>query len=217
MFSSIVIEDAMKRFEAGQSPRPVYFYCARSAAEPERSHPDAIMASLLRQLLGVCSGMPILPSVAKMYGERGAGFKSKGLDLEESRDLILQLIETHDATTIIVDALDECDSGTRQDLLDAFEEILSDSSSLVKIFVSSRDNPDIVDVMREYPNMSVSSGNNAVDIESFVKTETKELVRKRKLLRNSGQKEEMQELIIHQIIKGAEGMYVHLLLLPLHA
>ena len=31
---SIVIEDTMRRFEAGQSPPPVFFYCSRNAAEP---------------------------------------------------------------------------------------------------------------------------------------------------------------------------------------
>lgn len=32
---SIVIEDAVRRFEARNSPPPVYFYCPRNAAEPE--------------------------------------------------------------------------------------------------------------------------------------------------------------------------------------
>lgn len=52
-------------------------------------------------------------------------------------------------TTIVIDALDECNSNERQYLLDSIEQILQDSFSLVKIFVSSRDDQDIVCTLRQ--------------------------------------------------------------------
>ena len=152
--------------------------------------------------------MPLLPSVVDKYKKRGEGFSSNGLLLEESLELIIKLTEIYDMTTIVVDALDECDPETRQSLLDAFEGILEESAGLVKIFVSSRDDQDIVCTLREYPNLNISSDKNATDIEVFVKTETERLVQKRRLLRNSGAKEEMQALIIDQVSKGADGMLV---------
>lgn len=108
----------------------------------------------------------------------------------------------------MVDALDECDPEMRQSLLDAFEDILRESAGLVKIFVSSRDDQDIVCTLRGYPNINISSDKNTTDIEVFVEKETQRLVRKQRLLRNSRAKVEMQASIIDQVSKGADGMSV---------
>ncbi len=58
--SSIIIEDAKTNFTAGQDPEPVYFYCSRSTAEPERQDPDAVLASVSRQLSTVQGGKALL-------------------------------------------------------------------------------------------------------------------------------------------------------------
>ena len=207
LISSLVIEDMIARFEAGQSGLPVYFYCTRSAAEPERSNPHAVLASVLRQLSCVQPDAPILGPVVEKYRSQGEGFSSNGLDLDDSRDLIIRLIEDYSMTTIVVDALDECDPLMRQSLLDAFEHILKESLGLVKIFVSSRNDQDIVCTLREYPNMDISSDKNTTDIGAYVKTETMKLVRKGQLLRNSRAKDKMAASIIEQISYGADGMF----------
>ena len=207
LISSLVIEDMIARFEAGQSGLPVYFYCTRSAAEPERSNPDAVLASVLRQLSCVQPDAPILSPVIEKYKSQGEGFSSSGLDLDDSRDLIIRLIEDYSMTTIVVDALDECDPLMRQSLLDAFEQILKESLGLVKIFVSSRNDQDIVCTLREYPNMDISSDKNTADIKAYVKTETMKLVKSGQLLRNSRAKDRMATSIIEQISDGADGMF----------
>ena len=110
-------------------------------------------------------------------------------------------------TIIIVDALDECDPLRRQNLLDAFEHILKESVGLVKIFVSSRNDQDIVYSLRGYPNMEVSSEKNTADIKTYVETETMRLVKTGQLLRNSREKEKMTASIIEQVSGGADGMF----------
>ena len=205
--SSLVIQDMISRFEAGQSGLPVYFYCTRSAAEPDRSNPHAVLSSILRQLSCVQPDAPILSPVIEKYRSQGEGFSSNGLDLDDSRDLIIRLVEDYSMTTIVVDALDECDPSTRQSLLDALERILKESSGLVKIFVSSRNDQDIVCSLRDYPNMVISSDKNTADIKAFVKTETMKLVKSGQLLRNSRAKDGMAASIIEQISNGADGMF----------
>ena len=197
----------ISRFEAGQSGLPVYFYCTRSAAEPDRSNPHAVLASILRQLSCVQPDAPILSPVIEKYSSQGEGFSSNGLDLDDSRDLIIRLIEDYSMTTIVVDALDECDPLMRQSLLDAFEHILKESSGLVKIFISSRNDQDIVCTLRDYPNMDISSDKNTADIKAYVKTETMKLVKKGQLLRNSRAKDKMAASIVEQISNGADGMF----------
>ena len=187
----------------------MYFYCSRSAAEPERSDPDAILASILRQLSCIEVGTPILPPIVEKFNKQGRGFTSGGLQLEESQELIVELIEIYGTATIIVDALDECNRDTRQSLLDSLEEILKESAGLVKVFVSSRDDQDIICTLRDYPNLDLSSDTkNATDIQHYVMIETQRLVEKRQLLRNSSSKKEMQRLIIDQVTAGADGMSV---------
>ena len=154
--------------------------------------------------------MALLPPVVSKYRQEGEGFESTGISLEESLKLVIELSEIHGMTMIIVDALDECNPETRQSLLDAFEELMRESAGLVKIFVSSRDDQDIVCTLREYPSLNISSAKNQADIEHFVEQETKKLVDKRKLLRNSSAKEAMQKLIIDEVSRGADGMSVAL-------
>lgn len=204
---SIVIEDAIRRFKSGQSPLPAYFYCSRTTAELQRSDPNAVMASILRQLSSPDKDMPLHQELVDKFKEHGEGFKSDGLMLQQSLELILHLTESHELTTIIVDALDECDRKTREILLGAFATIVVESAGLVKIFVSSRDDQDIVCTLREYPNLDISSNRNTADINTFVESETIRLVQKQKLLRNSRAKAELQALIIGYVREHADGMF----------
>jgi hypothetical protein len=206
---SIVIEDAMKAFYTGQSPPPAFFYCSRNSAEPARSNPDAIVACIARQLSSLQPGLPLLPPMVEAYRKREAeGYASGSLRIDESRALIMQLVEHYPLTTIVIDALDECDPENRADLLETLEAVLRESASLVKIFVSSRDDQDIVLHLRDYPNLELSSDRNNDDIVSFVRAETQRLIRTRKLLRLSMNKGELQEAIVEQVTKGANGMCV---------
>jgi len=211
---SIVIEDAMRAFHAGQSPPPVFFYCSRNIAEPGRSSPEAIIASIARQLSSLRPGFPLLDSAITTYLKKEAeGFASGPLRINESCALIIQLVEHYPLTTIVIDALDECDPERRANLLETLETILQESSHLVKIFVSSRDDQDIVCHLKYYPNLEIVSSRNMYDIVSFVESETRALITKKKLLRFSSKKEELEKVIIDQVTKGASGMYV---VVPLH-
>jgi hypothetical protein len=144
--------------------------------------------------------------VELFHKEEAEGFASGSLQMDESCALIMQLIEQYPLTTIIIDAMDECDPERRCELLEALEQVLRDSSSLVKIFVSSRDDQDIVFCLRHYPNLEINSQRNGDDIATFVKDQTERLVRDRKLLRYSTSQKEMKEVITIKVIEGAAGM-----------
>ena len=202
--------DIMKDFNAGQNPPPPYFYCSRNAAESDRSNPDAVFGSLLRQLSCLQPGNNLPHSLVQKYKAQGKGFDSRGLDIEDSQDIIIELTYVHLVTTIVVDALDECDLETRFSLLNAFERILDESAGLVKIFVSSRDDQDITQVLRKHPTVKIeiSCHKNTSDIQRFVKCEIDTLVDQRRLLSHSRDKEQMQALLLNKICTGAEGMSV---------
>lgn len=184
----------------------MYFYCSRDQAELGRSNPEKVLASIARQLSCVRPGGPILPAAVTKYRNRKKdGFAAGRLLLHESRDLIMQLVDNYPKVTIIIDALDEVDSNIRDRLLETLEHILQEATTLIKIFISSRDDQDIVCQLQGYPNLEISSEKNSGDIEKFVRSETRKLL-KRKPLRFSTQKVELQQLILDRIINGAHGM-----------
>jgi hypothetical protein len=204
---SIVIEEAMETFRAGHNPPPAFFYCSRNPAEPTRSNPEAILASLVRQLSSLQPGDPLLsPSVEFFKKKEAQGFASGPPRIGETRELIIELVEHYPLTLIIIDAFDECDPENRADLLEELETILRESSSLVKILISSRDDQDIVPHLKHYPNLEISSDRNGDDIACFVREETKKLIRKKKLLKYSQARKEMEELIVGEIVQRAAGM-----------
>jgi hypothetical protein len=205
--SSIVIQDMVDSYKSSINPHPIFFYCSRNSAEPARSNPRAILASLARQLSCIEAGKPLLGPTLDLYKNKAKeGFASGQLQITESCDLIMQLVEQHRQTTIILDALDECDPATRVEFLQALERILQDSIGLVKSFISSRDDQDIVLQLSNYPNLEIYSQRNSEDISRFVKGEVKRLVQAKKLLHYSKSKAEMEDLIVNKVVNEASGM-----------
>jgi hypothetical protein len=107
---------------------------------------------------------------------------------------------------IMIDAMDECNHKKRAYLLKALERILRESNGLVKIFVSSRDDHDIVLRLHRYPNLEIKSNRNSDDITRFVKDQTEQLIEGGELLQYSNSKTEMKLLIVSKVIEGATGM-----------
>ncbi|KAH6889612.1 hypothetical protein B0T10DRAFT_486475 [Thelonectria olida] len=206
--TSMVIEDALATYQQKQGPNPVFFYCSRNTAEPERSDASAILASIVRQLSTPHPKGPLLPAMVKEYDEREvATFSSAKIPFDKSKKLVLQLLESykHTAVTVVIDALDECND--RRLLLDWLGDILKESPCLLKIFVSSRDDGDIVYQLEAYANLTLSSDLNSRDIAAFAHSETKRLVDRGHLLRYSKRKEELRHQIIEEITSGAHGMF----------
>ncbi|KAH7086732.1 hypothetical protein FB567DRAFT_592603 [Paraphoma chrysanthemicola] len=205
---STVIDDAEQAFHEGRISRPIYFYCSRNPAEPSRSDPRAILASLAKQLSCGPNGKTLQQHAIKIYEEKESKyFASNELHIDESCQLLEDLTNEALQTTIIIDALDECNPTTRQLLIDALERVLKKSSSLVKIFISCRKDHDLVPRLESYPGLEISSQKNGEDIAKFVKEEIERLVSKKQLLRHSEDKSVMKGLIEKKVIEGAGEMF----------
>jgi enolase len=90
--------------------------------------------------------LPIWLPVVKRYKAKkkeARGRKPEKLELSECVEVILELLETNPAV-IIIDGLDECDHTRRQGLLDVLRTIIKDANNVVQVFVSSRDDHDLV-------------------------------------------------------------------------
>lgn len=126
------------------------------------------MGALLRQLASVQCGLRIKDPVAEEYEARKKEAEKdnsalKKLTVQDCTRLIIQLTKQSPAT-IVLDALDECEKHTRHEILEAFDEIISQSTEVVKVFVSSRDDIDIVSVLMSFISETLSQRYGLTDI-----------------------------------------------------
>lgn len=183
-----------------------YFYCARNTGEQERGDPEEILRSILRQLSCPAPGSPILESVQQKYRElRDEGFESKKLTLNETRKLILDITQIYPRITIIIDALNECNTDKLPDLLDSLEEIAEQSPNPVKIMISSRDDEGLARQFSNSVHLHIRETDNADDIKRFVEHQVEEAISKKRLL-GGEVSAELKEHVIRTLVTGAQGM-----------
>jgi hypothetical protein len=205
-----VIERLSKDNSTNRAPAPIaYFYCARDSAEKERADPDEIMRSILKQLSFTRADLPIREPVAKEYKNRKEEAEDDGceptkLELADSVKLILEILESNPAT-IVIDALDECDPIRRSELLMALIGIVQKSASLTKVFVSSRDDHDIVCRLKSWPDVFIRAGDNSEDIKDFVRSQVNQSIKDQRLL-SGNISDELKSRIISDLTEGAQGM-----------
>lgn len=169
------------------------------------------MSTIVKQLSSPQDGLPLRKEIISAYEARKqSGVSSKSLAFQESLDLIISLANTYLHTTIVVDALDECDPENRKRFLYSLQTIINDSSSLVKIFVSSRDDSDIVLQLKDVPNISIEAKDNEKDIQKFIQQEVTRCIKDKELLRGEVD-EKLKEKIIASLTNGSQGMYEHFL------
>lgn len=150
------------------------FYCSRNTAEPERGQPVEILSALLRQLASSKPDVPIRDAVAKEYEIRKKKAEEdcsplRKLTIRDCTELILHL-NTERPAMIILDALDECDEATRHELLKSLDKIISQSESLIKVFISSRDDVDIVSALSSLSPISRMPISIWSDFAAYFKT-----------------------------------------------
>ena len=165
-----------------------------------------ILRSFLRQLyLLVDSPNP----VTKLYEEREKdGFSREDLYLQEVLELIQQLLiilRSKGRTFIILDGLDECDTLSRVEILEAFQGIVSNPNLWVKFLIASRDDGEISFRLENCPNVSIHCTDTSSDIKAFVIYEVQKAIDRKRLLRGQVSKG-LQEKIISTLVHGANGM-----------
>ncbi|KAF5253546.1 hypothetical protein FANTH_1617 [Fusarium anthophilum] len=162
---SRVVDYCMSK--AKSSEALAFFYCKRD--EENRRNPRDILRSILRQLATPIkeTGGRMIHVALKDLPHRLA-LNGTTLDVSTCERLIRELIEGYSRTTIILDALDECDRNTREELMGVLGNLTNGSSKL-RVFVSSRPDEDILRHFKGTPTMEIQATDNEEDISSFVK------------------------------------------------
>jgi hypothetical protein len=162
------------------------------------------MQAIVKQLSLRSPGLP-KPVVEAYEKRKNDGFSAGDLRLQESCDLISSILDMYPQSTIAIDALDETYPNERWKLFNALKTLIESSTSLVKVFVSSRDDDDITRKLNDVPNLYIKASDNMADIERFIHREIKRSIEDGRLLRGEV-KEELKQEIISTLLSKSDGM-----------
>lgn len=109
-------------------------------------------------------------ALLKIYDERESkGHASGPLNVDESRELIVDLCRGFDKVTLIIDALDECNK-ERRSLFRALNRITLESDC-IKVFVTGRNRDDIQNTLIDHSSHCIDATDNSGDIDCYIETE----------------------------------------------
>ncbi|XWW98909.1 hypothetical protein V2A60_006913 [Cordyceps javanica] len=165
--ASLVV-DELRAYE-----KVAYFYCIRSEAEQSRGRADKILASLVRQLACLRPQAPILEPVMTQYTKGVTEYDlpeygDHAWSITDSEKVLMRLLEEYPAVTLVIDALDEVQQQDRGDLLATLTRLARNAPNLLKIFISSRYNYDIVLELKGFPNIYIDAEDSQADIKRFI-------------------------------------------------
>ena len=182
-----------------------YFYCVRQGRDQSGTDPAVILRSLVRQLAWSLDDSSISPPVRTFYDKwRYERPDSGRLSLGTCSGLLTELISSYSETTIILDALDECEKP--YELLRALKTIASSGTGQTKLFVSSRLNVNIASVLIARSKIDIQSQGTSKDMDIFLLTEVKN--GDRRLLK--GNFPHLEDRLIEVLRDRAQGMQVFL-------
>jgi hypothetical protein len=202
---SMVISNQLKSPMINPEEAFAFYFCSRTSRAGKGEDIKDLLLSLLRQLSSPVVGLPLKKSVVAAYDERViSDHVSTRLTLRECKELILDLVTNHYQTTIlIIDALDECEFRQRSELI-KFLKLLSDHiTTHVKILVSSRNDPDLYELLQDQRNLFIDATDNTDDIKLYVDEHIdKDLL--------AGRAEpELKDMVKKRLLRGAQGSSVN--------
>ncbi|OJJ30091.1 hypothetical protein ASPWEDRAFT_120837 [Aspergillus wentii DTO 134E9] len=193
----------------GSVAAPVaYFYCTRNSFEPQRSDPEDIMQSLLRQLaFSQNNQRDIHEAVLNDYQRREDEAKLNGWDIpklciSECVRLILDITLSY-PVTIIIDAMDEVQETRWHELVTALDRIVKESTNVAKILISSRDH--FVKNIRSDHRVQIQSSDCYQDMAIFVRHHVTEAIHNRRLL-GGDVSDGLREELVQTLLTAAKEM-----------
>ncbi|KAJ6035890.1 NACHT nucleoside triphosphatase [Penicillium herquei] len=156
-----------------------FYYCSRN--NDRRREPLSVLRSFVRQL-PTTSNDPY--SIQKSLQEICESRRLAGanLDMATCKGILLESLNLFPKTTLVLDALDECDSATRGVLVTFLDGLLSAAENPVKVFVVSRPDEDIRNQFLARPNIEIQADNNHADIKMYLNARILELAQSNRIL-----------------------------------
>ncbi|KAL8777527.1 MAG: hypothetical protein Q9194_002505 [Teloschistes cf. exilis] len=211
LLASVVVNSFLEENSRQTAPAPfAYFYCTENSAKPERSSPDEIMRSILRQLTVSDGPSPTIDEkVLREFNTRQAesnvdGFEMRKLQTADCVRIIIDITASSPAT-IVIDAADEIPRSSRHVLLAALSQTVRVSLNVVKILVTSRDDSNIHALLPDAMAVRVQDFHIKHDLEHVVQREVALAIENRRML-NGNVSDDLKQTVTSVLIAGAGDM-----------
>ncbi|CAG8159947.1 unnamed protein product [Penicillium salamii] len=189
-----------------------YFYCGEAKCGTGYADVNEVIRSLTRQLAVIDkSKRKVHEQVWLGYQRMTAeakldGFETPKLNASQCADLILPILDSNPAT-IILDAIDEVDEANRHDLFSFIRRITDESASVVKIFISSREDSSLLLRLPHAAVLSVKGEETKTDLANFVRHQVTSSIQKQSLL-NGDVSAHLQEEVVTFLLTGCREMFL---------
>lgn len=173
--------------DAASSVLLAHFYCSKMASEAKRRDPTEVMRSILRQLAVMRDAQRTIHRLVltkfeeRVFQAKADGFDVPRLKLNECVALILA-ISRSDPMTLVIDAIDEVPPANRYQLVQSLDQIVRESPNVVKIFLTSRDDDQVLALLKDVTTVRVDVDNNSSDLKRFVEDRVADAKASRRLL-----------------------------------
>jgi len=97
--------------------------------------------------------------------------KAAELTITGCEATLIDLVNMYTQTTLVLDALDECEKDQRIQLIGVLNNVLENALKPVKIFVSSRPDGDIKEMFENEKKVYIQAADNQNDISKFIRRE----------------------------------------------
>jgi KaiC/GvpD/RAD55 family RecA-like ATPase len=198
VLSSTILDDLFQFCQSQEGWTVAYFYFDFS--DPQKQTPDAMVRSIITQLVRKCSIIPYsLDALFSQYQR-----SSQQLSVEVYLGVLKDIIHSFPRIYLVLDALDEC--GSRTELTGLLTEMAEWRIESLQLLVTSRKERDIEHCLEDLveENYTVSLQSDIVD--SDIQLYIQERLCNDKDLRKWRKDGELQDEIEQTLLKGAHGM-----------
>ena len=177
-----------------------FYYCTFSDVVTLQT--VSILGTILKQLL-----LPKSSLLDTLRSELSSAFQSGSgtPDRVELAILLNQVLKAYSEIYVIIDGVDECEKNVQNDILYAIEDMIELNQCTVKVWISSREDTDIMNGLRKYPSIHIAETKVTGDIENYVQTAVKSKLQSGELFIRD---QTLEEEIISTLTTKSQGMYV---------
>lgn len=102
---------------------------------------------------------------------RKAKKEQRQLSMPECKAALSELLKSYPRTTLVLDALDECEVDARKEIVLVLRSLATDAERPVKIYIASRKEPDIERNLGSGNLIEIGTSDNKGDIEKYIEQE----------------------------------------------
>ena len=195
-FRSRIVDDLSANAIAHQVAI-VYYYCDYADHRSLQTH--RILGTILKQLIPENE----IPSEMEAKILRAYKDGTRIPETSELVDLVCFLMQLWPVVYIVLDGLDECEKSPRQDILSFLERLATLANAIVHIFVSCRDEDQLLRSLKAYSRIQLTSAALETDIKSFVEGSVRARIVSRQL---TVQNPELEHQIVWELVQKSHGM-----------